>query len=137
MGLVKRYNAITEDARAQQYGHEVNTWLRTLDYLQQENIYLKNRVADLLQYDVHSDYLDKIEYFHNKFIDKDAVLSLLRHDMIELAAKVDLQDERTTKQALQKEEHLRRDMEKMETEFSRLKSDFNEYVFGVLLPASA
>jgi hypothetical protein len=135
---VKGNTEIVQNARAQQYGHEVDTWLRTLAYLQQENIYLKNRVADLLRYDINDAFLEDMEYFHTKFIDKDAVLSLMRHDVSELADKLDKRNgPHGPKALLLKEEQLRRDMEKMEAEFSRLKTDFNKYVFDVLLPASA
>lgn len=125
-------------ARTLQCGHEVDTWLRTLTYLQQENIYLKNRVADLLRYDINDVFLDDMEYFQTKLLDKDAVLSLMRHDVSLLAEKLNRKtDIHTEGQIILKEEQLRRDMEKMETEFGRLKADFNKYVFDVLLPASA
>jgi hypothetical protein len=135
---VRKNTEIVANARAQQYGHEVDTWLRTLDYLQQENIYLKNRVADLLKYEMNSSVLEKVEYFHNKFIDKDAVLSLLRHDITQLAANIGKTNGNgVSAQVLLKEEHLRRDMARMEAEFGKLKSDFNQYVFDVILPATA
>lgn len=135
---MKKNTEIVANARAQQYGHEVDTWLRTLDYLQQENIYLKNRVADLLKYEMNNGILEKVEFFHNKFIDKDAVLSLLRHDIAQLADNIERANGNgMSKQMLLKEEHLRRDMEKMEVEFGKLKSDFNQYVFDVLLSATA
>jgi hypothetical protein len=128
---------IAQNARAQQYGHEVDTWLRTLAYLQQENIYLKNRVADLLRYDINDIFLEDMDCFQTMFLDKDAALSIMRHDVSELADKLDKRSDNGFKVNLIKEEQLRRDMEKMEAEFSRLKTDFNKYVFDVLLPATA
>jgi hypothetical protein len=128
---------ISNEVRAQQYSHEVDTWLRTLDYLQQENIHLKNRVVDLLQYDISSEFLDRVEYFHNKFLDKDPVLSLLRHDVTDLSMKMAKKNNASPdKQLLKKEETLRKDMEKMEVEFNKLKSDFNKYIFEVLQETS-
>lgn len=133
MKAVNKHIETVALARMQQYSHEVETWLRTLDYLQQENIFLKNRVADLLQYDLNDAYLDKVEYFHNKFLDKDAVLSLLRHDISELCER--FQNEVWDESSSNKAASLRRDMEKMEAEFSRLKAEFNKYVFDVFLAA--
>ena len=109
--------------------HERETWLRTLDYIQQENIHLKTRLAGIIKYEVDNDLLEQVEYFQNQFLNKDAVITLLRHD---IATIKDIDFTTFNKKILVKHEKLRKDMELMEKEFSRLKFDFNNYLSQVL-----
>ena len=109
--------------------HELETWLRTLDYIQQENIHLKTRLAGIIKHEVDNDLLEKVEYFQNQFLNKDAVITLLRHD---IASIKDIDIASFNKKVLVKHEKLRKDMELMEKEFSRLKFDFNNYLSQVL-----
>ena len=109
--------------------HELETWLRTLDYIQQENIHLKTRLAGIIKHEVDNDLLEKVEYFQNQFLNKDAVITLLRHD---IASIKDIDSASFNKKVLVKHEKLRKDMELMEKEFSRLKFDFNNYLSQVL-----
>ncbi|MBS1687715.1 MAG: hypothetical protein JSS96_03260 [Bacteroidetes bacterium] len=114
--------------------NERETWLRTLDYIQQENVFLKNHLADIIKNDIKPEMLEQVEYFQNQFINKDAVIALLRYD---IANQNKLSENGTEHNGdfvkLQaKQGKLRGDMEKMEREFSRLKFQFNTYIAETL-----
>jgi len=114
--------------------NERETWLRTLDYIQQENVFLKNHLADIIKNDIKPEMLEQVEYFQNQFINKDAVIALLRYDIANqnrLSENgVEHNGDFVKLQARQGK--LRGDMEKMEREFSRLKFQFNTYIAETL-----
>lgn len=116
------------------FKHEVATWIRALDFLQAENIVLKNRLAELLKLQIPHHLLEKVENYQNTFLSKDAIFSILRHDIKE--HKKSLQhlhiNNNIDDSFFQKQQVLRNDMEKMEKEFSRLKAEFNNYLAEVL-----
>ena len=122
------------EARSKYFIQEQETWQRTLDYIQQQNIALKNSIANISGSQITRELLDKLEQFQNKFIEKDALIILLRRDIIEQgrllengAVKVSQQEKIN-----QKQNRLRKDMEQMEKEFSSLKFNFNNCMAGVL-----
>ena len=119
-----------------QFKHENETWLRTLDYFQQENIYLKNRIAQLAKPSINNSFLNDLENFQSRFIDKDAVISILRYD---IAIQNDLigdddspTDGATNLKITNNQNKLREDMQQMEKEFNRLKFEFNNYLANTL-----
>jgi hypothetical protein len=115
-----------------QFKHENETWLRTLDYFQQENIFLKNRIAQLAKFHINDSFLNELENFQNRFVDKDAVISLLRYDIAlqnDLILEVDTSFNAEKSQKITVNQNkLRDDMQRMEREFNRLKFDFNNYL---------
>ena len=119
-----------------QFKHENETWLRTLDYFQHENIYLKNRLAQIARTNINNSFLDDLEAYQNRFMDKDAVIAILRYD---IALQNDLIEDSNTpvdtdvsSKIILKQNKLREDMQRMEKEFNRLKFDFNNYLSDVL-----
>jgi hypothetical protein len=104
------------------YLYELYTWIRTLDYLQQENVYLKNHIADIIRHGISAGELEHLENFQNRFINKDAILALLRHDIVD---QIKLTERVKGKAKLDK---LRKDMRQIESEFSNLKFEFNNYL---------
>lgn len=118
-------NSGTNTNLRQQMLHELDTWQRTLNYIQQENIYLKNRLAEIIKNGMDDTLLDQVEYFQSQFLNKDAVITLLRQDIV---AERGLNGDLSNNKNLRKHDKLRQDMGMMESEFSRLKFDFNSYL---------
>lgn len=110
---------------------ERQTWLRTLDYIQQETIHLKNQLAEIIKTDIQNGLLEKAEYFQSEFLNKDTVIALLRYDIAK-QNNAEVSGPDTEKRITKKQDKLRSDMEKMEKEFSRLKFDFNNYLAQAL-----
>ena len=108
---------------------ELGSWLRKVEGLQQENVQLKNRVADIIRQGVNNSAVEDVEHFLNSFINKDAVFALLRYDITEVLRKLSSTADSGQKgQLAARSENLQKDILKMETEFHRLRDDFNNYI---------
>ena len=121
--------------KVEQFRYEGASWIRALDYLQQENIMLKNRLAEIMQHKVDKNLLEQAEVYQNIFLAKDAILAILRHDikeverlLVQKSGEVNGIENRLQKRQLK----LRQDMEKMEKEFNRIKTEFNSYLAEAL-----
>lgn len=114
-----------------QYRHESDTWKRYLQFIQQENNHLKNRLSQVLQSDTDHEFLERAEYFQNKFITEDDTVNMLRQDIHELDVLLtkELQEDGAVIKELQKKlKKMNKDMDIVEKQFSKLKSDFNLYL---------
>jgi len=121
--------ATVEILKPGQFIHENKTWLRLLEFFKQENTILKNRLAEVLDHKADNEFLALAEHFQNMFIIKDEFIDELRHDVnLQLLALTSkdkiIPDQKITK----KQEKLRNEMEYMETDFSKLKNEFNRYL---------
>ena len=111
---------------SEQYKFEINAWLRTLDYLQQENIHMKTHLAEVLKAHVNETTLEKAEYYQNVFLNKDTVIAFMRRDINKL--KANGIDGHLPPRFLE----MRSDIGKMEHEFSNLKTEFNNSVLEIM-----
>jgi hypothetical protein len=114
-----------------QYRHESETWKRYLQFIQQENNYLKTRLSQVLQHDTDLDFLERAEIFQNKFLSEDETVHLLRQDVHEiehLLIEEVKEGSAVTNELQRKFRKLSRDMEAVERQFHKLKSDFNSFV---------
>ena len=114
-----------------QYRHETDTWKRYLHFIQQENNHLKNRLSQVLQHDTDEQFLERAEYFQNKFVAEDDTVNMLRQDIQELdhlLTKESGEDGTILKDLQKKLKKMQKDMEIVERQFSKLKSDFNFYL---------
>ncbi len=114
-----------------QYRHESDTWKRYLQFIQQENNHLKNRLSQVLQADTDYEFLERAEYFQNKFISEDDTVNMLRQDIHELdkmLAKETGDDIVILKEMQKRLKKMHKDMEIVEKQFNKLKSDFNLYL---------
>jgi len=101
-------------------------WLKILNRLQEENINLKMRFSNYIKSGKDGVYLEKLESIHNNLLNKDAMLSILRHEIIDLNEKInkELKKNNYTNIRLDKrQKKLREDMKSLEEEFERLKQD--------------
>lgn len=114
-----------------QYRHESDTWKRYLQFIQQENNHLKNRLSQVLQADTDYEFLERAEYFQNKFISEDDTVNMLRqdiHELDKLLAKDAGEDAIVLKELQKKLKKMHKDMDIVEKQFNKLKCDFNFYL---------
>ena len=103
--------------------YEIGTWLRMLDYHQQENVYVKTRIAEIVKGTVTRETLERLEYYQSLFLNKDAVIVLLRREIAQLSDTI--KNKETVEAALSL---LRKDIQRMDQEFSTLRAEFNNYI---------
>ena len=120
-------------SKPDQFHHENKTWRRLLEFLKLENIILKNRLAEVVDYRMDKEFLALAEQFQNKFIIKDEYIDELRHDINEQAEDLyKIKDHFTNSKLIKRQEKLRNEMEYFEKDFSNLKNEFNKYLSSVL-----
>ncbi|RYZ56164.1 MAG: hypothetical protein EOP49_01025 [Sphingobacteriales bacterium] len=114
--------------RLEQLKNEGTTWLRMLDFLQQENILLKHRLGEILQLKVGTELLENAELYQTSFLNKDLLISVLRHDIKIHEQQIQrFQQDTEARNILTRHSTLRLDMEKLEQDFTRLRSSFYSY----------
>ena len=122
---------MTHNKKFTQFRHESDTWKRYLQFIQQENNHLKTRLSQVLQHDTDEQFLERAEYFQSKFIAEDDTVNMLRQDIHELDNMLtkEMPEEAATIKELQKRlKKMHKDMEIVERQFNKLKSDFNLYL---------
>jgi hypothetical protein len=122
---------MTHNKKFTQFRHESDTWKRYLQFIQQENNHLKTRLSQVLQHDTDEQFLERAEYFQSKFIAEDDTVNMLRQDIHELdnmLSKEIPEDANTIKELQKKLKKMHKDMEIVERQFNKLKSDFNLYL---------
>lgn len=124
-------NRMNENPKINQLQAEVNTWKRLLNFFSDENVCLKNRLAEILKNGFDRKLLEEFENFQTKFIKQDEMITFLRNDIAELN-KLLLNEklgigvnENTIDRKL---EHLRKNMANSEGRFFQLQLNFNTYI---------
>jgi hypothetical protein len=124
------------DNKLSQFHHENNTWERMLAFFKQENSFLKNRLAEVLDQKTGTDFLALAEHFQNQFIIKDEFIDELSHDIQQQEDELKqtyMNDEIILgKRLIKKQEKLRNEMEYLEKEFASLKNTFNKYLVTII-----
>jgi hypothetical protein len=117
--------------KVKQIQFESNTWKRLLDFFREENVYLKNRLSDILKESFDRSLLEALENFQSQFIKQDELNGVLRNEISELDKL--LLDEKI-KEAIRKPlierilTNLRENLSNSEKRFCALQLDFNKYL---------
>ena len=110
------------------YIKESRKWLNALNELRMENIRLKNELSEAVSHEVSLDFVEEAELFQQRFVEKDQVIDLLRHDiniLLHTYEPITVAEER---QYIV----LEKDMEQLIHEFRQMKISFR----GFLSPGS-
>ncbi len=125
--------ALVKISKPDQYHHENKTWTRLLEFIKQENTYLKNRLAEVLDHNADKEFLALAEQFQNKFILKDEFIDELRHDInIQNQDLMHCENCLPDYKLIKRQEKLRNELEYFEKDFYQLKNEFNKYLAAVL-----
>ncbi len=126
-----KHNCMSQ-AQVEQIQYEIDTWKRLLTFMLDENIWLKNRLIEILKNELNKINLTSIEAYHNSFVREDDMISVLRNDISEISKLVLtgqlFTDGNSLVEANNKLETIRRHVSILEKDFSQLKSDFNKYL---------
>jgi hypothetical protein len=117
--------------KLKQIQYESDTWKRLLLFMMDENIYLKNRISELLRNGVDKNLLTEVEAFQNRFIQEDELISLLRNDVAELDKILEMEkfeDGKLINLAKVKGEKLRNNLVTAEKQLDNLKLEFNNFL---------
>lgn len=119
-------------SKIEQIQYEIDTWKRLLTFMMDENIWLKNRLIEILKRELDKTNLTIIEAFHNNFVREDDMISVLRNDISEFSKHFKTEqiipESTILAEADSKLENIRRHVSLLEKDFSQLKLDFNKYL---------
>lgn len=119
------------ELKLKQLRFESNTLKRLLDFMIDENVYLKNRIAEVLQDKFDKKLLEKIEIFQSSFVNEDKLIGLLRNDVAELdnlLVREICEDGKIINEINRRLKNLRNNIMNAELQFGKLKSAFNSYL---------
>jgi len=110
-----------------QLQYENDTWKRLLAFMMDENVHLKNKLSEHLQFNCSADQLEDAEEIQGRFIKEDERISLLRNDVAEMEkilVRELFEDGKIARLVENKREELRNNIINAENQFSKLKKDF-------------
>jgi hypothetical protein len=114
------------------FGFENDRWQRLVQFIQLENSYSKNRLAEVIRNNEGLvDFLEQAEFYQSYYIQQEEHLALLKHDLVNFGRLLDKKkflDGAVIKQLQNTHCRLRREMEKLDTEFHDMQRKFNNFV---------
>ena len=132
---------ITQDLKdsstLNQFQFEISSWIRFVEFLNQENTHLKNRLSEVIDQIKDRENLALAEHFQNQFIVKDDVYDHILHDLKKQAYNwKEIQS--VSNKALQEElnktqKNLREQIEFIERDHAVLSKDYNTYLSSLSL----
>jgi len=114
-----------------QLQEEIDMHKRSLAFMEEENILLKNRVSEVLKNGFNQNMLNEMDIFQGQFVREDELIRILKSYILE-ADKLLLQevfrDGKIIKDVKRKLQRVRTKMETTQRRFTKLKSDFNSFL---------
>ncbi|WP_118953488.1 hypothetical protein [Taibaiella helva] len=108
------------------YIKEGRKWLNALNDLRAENIRLKDQLSEAISREVSLDFVEQADRFQQRFVEKDQVLDLLRHEinivLAQIAGREIVPADERQYQLLEK------DMEHLIHEFHQMKLSFADFL---------
>ena len=118
-----------------QYMFETSTWMRLIDFLHQENAYLKTRLSEVLEEIEDKESLALAEHFQNQFIIKDDVYDHMKQDLQRHMDKWNLNahtEISSPTQSLKKTHtRLKEQIDYIERDHTILRKDYNTYLIAL------
>lgn len=113
-----------------QFQSEIETWKKLLSSRMEENVFLKNQLADILKNNYDQNLLEEIEEFQTGLINQDELIVSFRRDVNEscnLLVSNTQEGKKADKSFNRKMEILRKDIESSTIRYRTLRSNFNEF----------
>ena len=108
---------------------EIESWKRTMDFMENEIVFMKARMSQILREYPDDSLLNSIEQYLNKLLVQDKMIQIFRNDMNKhtLGIKASVQEQKLLKDNLKNQKKLRKDIETAHAQFEKMRSDF--YLF--------
>jgi hypothetical protein len=122
--------------KIEQFLHESMTWMRLIDFFNQENSQLKIKLSEVVDKAIDKRIIFNAERFQNQFIVNDEFINDIGRD-IRLNDKnlqlTRVQEKTPDLKACKIQEQLRKEMVYLEKEFLKLKNEFNQYILSIAM----
>jgi predicted nuclease with TOPRIM domain len=121
----------------EQFHQENSTWLRTLNYMEDENSYMKNRLSKVLDAYHSAELLEWAELHQNQMLQKEEAINLLKQDINaqekRLVSEYLFDGQQLKDEIILAQDQIRGQMNYMEDDFFKMKKAFNEYLAQKIL----
>jgi hypothetical protein len=119
--------------------HQNEAWKEILRQLENENIFFKTKLTDILTMDFPKVQLAHLEFFQSRFLKMDSQIGLLRHEIREYTVllKQLLQTDRQEQEFLNPYKNLGENIFSIRESFQLLRADFQDYLSDVFPGVSA
>ena len=110
---------------------ETEEWDRLLNFLKQENVFCKSRLADIVASIDDEDELAKAEKFNDEFISEDEIIGFLETELKKQRRSLDRNkhyDEEILTQLTRQQKKLRMDIRRAEEIIIITKRDFSDFI---------
>ena len=123
-----------------QYMFETSSWIRLIDFLHQENAYLKTRSSEVMDDITNNQNLALAEHFQNQFLVKDDAYDHMKNDLqrhVEKWNQQTMSDETNAILSLRKiHTRLKEQIDYIEREHAVLRKDYNTYLISLVAAPS-
>lgn len=109
-----------------QIEYEIDSWKRFIFFIQEENMLMKKRLAEIIRNEGENKLLEFIEYYQNTLIIEDNVSALCRKDIMTHENNIEI-NKQGVKQFFLEHKKLRKEIELIERFFNKLKFEFNTF----------
>jgi hypothetical protein len=120
-----------------QFQFEVHSWIRLIEFLNQETTYFKNRLSEVIDQIEGRENLALAEHFQNQFIIKDDIYDHIIHDLKNQSyiwKEVKSFHSKEVQENLNKtQKNLREQIEFIERNHAVLSKDYNTYLSSLSL----
>jgi hypothetical protein len=106
---------------------ECDTWKRMLTFMADENIHLKNHVAEIVAEERNRQMLSEIEDYQSGFVKIDELIRILRNDVAELGQFIK-EDDLDNQKVNNKLSRIRLNIPFIERQVDRMKMSFNSFL---------
>ena len=120
--------------KIEQFLHESLNWMRLIDYFNQENSHLKNRLSEVVDKAIDKKIIFNAERFQNQFIVNDEFINDIGRDIRVNDKNLQLlkvQEKKPDLKACKMQKQLRTELIYLEKEFLKLKNEFNQYILSI------
>lgn len=128
---------LKESSTLNQFQFEVQSWIRLIEFLNQETTYLKNRLSEVIDQIKDRENLALAEHFQNQFIVKDDVYDHIMHDLKKQSYKwkeIKSFNSKDAQEDLKKtRKNLSDQIEFIERDHAVLTKDYNTYLDALSL----
>jgi hypothetical protein len=126
--------SVAKVSKHDQFEHENQMWKRSLQFFKQENAALKTRLSEIIDGTDDKDFFKLAEYFQNLFLLKDELGQKLETEITSQLERLNLEPLTgyISTEIQNSQENLRREISYFESDFLRMKNEFNQLVLQSL-----
>ena len=119
-----------------QFRYEASSWKRVLEFIKQENIQVKNHLAEVVRFsDADQFALNDVEFLLNNLLQIEAGVGLILKDVQSFEKLIDKEFyvDGSYMSLIHKRQMIIKDLKNIETQFKNVQSQADSFLYNTLL----